>query len=158
RAQVFAERGREAQNPGPMIRVRAGTIIRLSVHNTIRDSTLVVYGLHTRPSGMDDTVHVAPDATRQLVFAAGAPGTYFYWATTTHHPVADRADIDAQLHGAFIVDPAEGTPPADRVFVLGSYSVPVDKQPGFNPALRLFTAASSPHPQRLTYPAADTAR
>src|SRR5262245_53568054 len=46
---MFAEVGHAAQNPGPMIRVPAGTTIALSVHNALRNSTLVVYGLHTRP-------------------------------------------------------------------------------------------------------------
>jgi hypothetical protein len=43
----FAEAGRPAQNPGPLIRARAGTIIRLSVPGTLADSTVVLYGLPT---------------------------------------------------------------------------------------------------------------
>ena len=74
-----------------------------------------------------------PGATRQRTFAAGAPGTYFYWGSTTHRPVADRNGIDSQLHGAFIVD-STATPPPDRVFVLGSWTGPRDTS-GFNPEL-----------------------
>src|SRR6185295_3684757 len=73
---MFAEVGRAAQDPGPLIRVPAGTTIQVSVRNARRDSVLVVYGLHTRPSGLDDTIQVAAGATRELSFAAGAPGTY----------------------------------------------------------------------------------
>ena len=94
---AFAEKGKQLQNPGPLIRVQSGTIVRASVHNTLRDS-LVVYGLHTRPGTEDDTIHVQPGATRDVSFEAGDPGTYFYWATTTHrsserlHPAIHRSD------------------------------------------------------------------
>src|SRR5512138_654537 len=80
--QMFAEAGQAPRNPGPLIRVRAGTVIHVSVRNALRDSTLVVYGLHTRPASPTDTVQVAPGTTRHLEFPAGEPGTYFYWAST----------------------------------------------------------------------------
>jgi len=158
KVQIFAERGRPAQNPGPMIRVPAGTTIRLSLHSALRDSTLVVYGLQTRPSALGDTIQVPPQGTRELLFAAGTPGTYFYWATTTHQPVGDRAGIDAQLHGAFIVDPPGAAPPADRVFVLGSWTGPRDKAAGYSPELRVINGVSWPLTERLTYTAGDTVR
>jgi hypothetical protein len=49
---MFAEAGRPPRNPGPMIRVTSGTTIRLSVRNALSDSTLVVYGLMTRPGAV----------------------------------------------------------------------------------------------------------
>jgi FtsP/CotA-like multicopper oxidase with cupredoxin domain len=80
--------------------------------------TLVVHGLGTRPAAADDSLVLAPGAVRELRFSAGAPGTYFYWATTTGATLADRRTVDSQLNGAFIVDPA-GVKPADHVFVIG---------------------------------------
>ena len=100
---MFAEEGRQPQNPGPLIRVPAGTTIRVSVKNALGDSTLVVYGLNTRPSTLTDTIQIPPGATRERTFEAGVPGTYFYWGSTTHQPMADRNGMDSQLHGAFIV-------------------------------------------------------
>lgn len=79
-----------------------------------------VLTLATRPSAPDDTIQIPPGAMRERSFVAGAPGTYFYWASTTHAPVADRYDVDSQLHGAFIIDSAGIAPPPDRIFVLGS--------------------------------------
>ena len=113
---MFAEEGRQPQNPGPLIRVPAGTRIRVSVRNALGDSTLVVYGLNTRPSALTDTIQIPPGATREHTFAAGVPGTYFYWGSTTHQPMAGRSGMDSQLHGAFIVDSAGVTPPSDRIF------------------------------------------
>ena len=74
---MFAQAGRQLQNPGPLIRGPAGTAIHVSIRNALRDSALIVYGLHTRPSGVGDTVEVPAGATRGLSFVSGAPGTYF---------------------------------------------------------------------------------
>jgi manganese oxidase len=76
--QAFAEVGHAPQIPGPLIRVKTGTRIRASLHNTL-DKPLTIYGLYTRPGSAKDTVQIAPGATRDIRFAAGAPGTYFYW-------------------------------------------------------------------------------
>lgn len=123
--EAFGERGRPLAVPSPLIRVREGTILRVTLRNTL-DSTLVVHGLHTRPGGGNDTVQVAPRAVRELRFAAGAPGTYYYWGTTAgHRTVEDRRDDDSQLGGGFIVDPRGGSAP-DRVFLIGSWFRPGD--------------------------------
>jgi FtsP/CotA-like multicopper oxidase with cupredoxin domain len=156
--QMFAETGHETQNPGPLIRVPAGTMVRVSVHNALRGSTLVVYGLATRPSAVDDTMQIAPGATRERSFVAGAPGTYFYWGSTTHQPVDSRNGVDSQLHGAFVVDPGGAPPPPDRIFVLGSWTGPTDRRIGFSPDLRTINGVSWPHTERLTYTAGDTVR
>ena len=152
--QVFAESGRAPQNPGPMLRVVTGTTIRVSVHNSLRDS-LIVYGLHTRPGTMEDTLHLTPGETRDVSFAAGAPGTYFYWGSTTREDISSRNGKDSQLQGAFIVDSTGPTRP-DRVFVLGSWTGPVDTTLGFGPELRVINGLSWPHTERLTYATGDT--
>ena len=116
--QAFAEEGKPLQNPGPLIRVPEGTEIHLSVRNAIPGATLVVHGLGTRPAVEGDSLVLAPGAVRELRFKPGAPGTYFYWGTTTGATLVQRKKVDSQLTGAFIVDPA-GVKPADHVFVLG---------------------------------------
>jgi FtsP/CotA-like multicopper oxidase with cupredoxin domain len=155
---MFAEVGRQAQNPGPLIRVPAGTTIRVSVRNALGDSTLVVYGLSTRPSGLSDTLQIAPGSTREHTFEAGVPGTYFYWGSTTHRPMADRNGMDSQLHGAFIVDSAGVTPPPDRVFVLGSWTGAPPNRKSFSSELRVINGLSWPQTERLTYTTGDTIR
>jgi manganese oxidase len=154
---MFAEAGRPPQNPGPLVRVQAGTTIHVSVRNALRDSTLIVYGLGTRPSGLADTIQVAPGATRERSFVAGEPGTYFYWGSTTGKPLDMRNGIDSQLHGAFIVDPAGAAPQPDRVFVLGSWTGAPDSA-GIAADLRVINGVSWPRTERLTYTAGDTVR
>ena len=155
---MFAEVGGEPSNPGPLIRVQAGTTIRVAITNSLGDSTLVVYGMGTRPSTLTDTIQIAPGATRERSFLAGEPGTYFYWGSTTRRPLDSRKGIDSQLHGAFIIDPAGAPPPADRIFVLGSWTgVPKDSM-SFAADLRVINGVSWPHTERLTYTAGDTIR
>ena len=81
---------------------------------------------------------------------AGKPnGPYRYY-------VGDRNGIDSQLHGAFIVD-STGPAPNDRVFVLGSWTGPPDKD-SITADLRVINGLSWPHTERLTYTAGDTIR
>jgi len=154
--QHFAEVGRAPQNPGPLIRVSSGTRIHVTVHSALRDSVLVVYGLHTRPGAETDTIQIAPGRTRDVSFVAGAPGTYFYWGTTTHAPVTNRSGIDSQLQGAFIIDPTGGPRARDRVFMLGSWSGPVDSATGYTAELRVINGRSWPGTERFTYSVGDT--
>ena len=154
---AFAEKGRALQNPGPLIRVPTGTTVRASVHNPLKDSVLIVYGLHKRPGSTADSIHVLPGATREVSFEVGAPGTYFYWGTTTHTPVDSRYGIDSQLHGAFIVDPPGTTRPRDRVFVLGSWTGPSNAR-GNSADLRVINGLSWPHTPHLNYRTGDTIR
>ncbi len=160
--QAFAESGKPLQIPGPLIRVPAGSEIRATVRNAIPGATLVVRGLHTRPGEEKDTLVVPSGETREVRFTAGAPGTYFYWATTTGRPFLGRIREDSQLTGALIVDPP-GAPRAanDRIFVIGLWSELED--PTKKPTTNVRTAfvingRSWPHTERLDYTAGDTVR
>ena len=153
---VFTEMGHQPQNPGPLIRVPAGTRVRVSVRNALRDSTLIMYGLHSRPGALDDTIQIAAGATRLVSFDAGTPGTYFYWATTTHHALADRDGYDSQLHGAFIIDRADRAPAADRIFVLAEWIGAGN--PATRPELRVINGLSWPHTEPLSHTVGDTVR
>lgn len=90
-----------------------------------------VYGLNTRPADPSLGVEIPAGETREFKFVAGAPGTYYYWARTTEiFKVGDRTIVqpvraDAQLNGAFVVDPADPTA-ADRVFVINSMFAEAD--------------------------------
>ena len=158
--QAFAEPGGPLRIPGPLIRVPEGTLVRATIRNTLADSTLVLHGLYTRPAASDDTVQVAPGAIRKLSFTAGAPGTYFYWGTTTRKAMDDDRWIDSQLSGAFIVDPADVRPPAnERLFVLGLYLRPADRAAGRpQHELMLINGKSWPDTERLDYTVGDTVR
>ena len=61
---------------------------------------------------------------RDVRFASGPPGTYFYWASTrtVNFPPPIRLDEDTELAGAFIVD-RHGAAHDDRVFVLNLWLI-----------------------------------
>lgn len=119
---AFAEPGAALSIPGPLLRVPEGTEIHASIRNTL-DSTLILYGMNTRPGSLADTAQIAPGSTRELRFRAGAAGTYYYWGSTTGVMFEKRAWLDSQLSGALVVDPAGGRTD-DRIFVLGMWIKP----------------------------------
>ena len=158
--EAFAEQGREPEVPGPMIRVPEGTEVHVTLHNSL-DKEALVRGFHTRPATSDAGIRIPADGTREVTFQAGAPGTYFYWATTTNKPLLYRVDHDSQLSGAFIVDPAGAPPPNDRVFVIGLFSEDKDSAAGGPPRPRevaVFNGKSWPHSERFTFTEGDTVR
>jgi FtsP/CotA-like multicopper oxidase with cupredoxin domain len=171
---AFAEEGRPMQIPGPLIRVPEGTKVHASVRNTLSDSTVVIHGLSARGTSTPmsaDTIQIMPGAVREVRFDAGQAGTYYYWATTNRAPVTAgdttatstflaRPFIDAELSGAFIVDP-RGTvgPPRDRIFVINLW----DKTPreggviATTDVLRFtINGKTWPNTERLTYALGDT--
>ena len=157
--QAFAEQGRTPEIPGPMIRVPEGTEIHLTIHNSLPDSEVVVHGLHTRPATTDDIVRIPAGATREVTFQAGAPGSYFYWATTTKKPLAFRVGQDSQLSGAIIVDPKVGARTTDRIFLIGLYSNDPDSAAGRTPHPREITVLNGkswPNTERFTFTEGDT--
>ncbi|MBI4513293.1 MAG: multicopper oxidase domain-containing protein [Gemmatimonadetes bacterium] len=160
---AFAEEGGPLRNPGPLMRVPAGTEIRVRVRNAIRGESLVVQGLHARPAAPDDTFHVASGGTREVRFPANEPGTYFYWATTTGAPtLGERYGVDSQLSGALIVDPPAGPAPSDRIFVIGVWVDPATAEgppPVVGPIRAVVVNGRSwPHSERLGYAAGDSVR
>jgi FtsP/CotA-like multicopper oxidase with cupredoxin domain len=146
---AFAERGKQLQIPGPMIRIPQDTRIHVTVHNLIaRDVS--IHGMHMRPGKNDDTFGVPVGATRDVTFSAGTPGAYYYWATAGGDTLAGRPyKEDSQLHGAFIVDPP-GTVAPDRVFVIGMWRDRPLAQESFD--VPVINGKSWPYTERLEYP------
>jgi FtsP/CotA-like multicopper oxidase with cupredoxin domain len=145
---AFREEGRELTSPGPLVRVPAGTEIAVSVRNNLPER-ISVFGFVSRPAtGPLVSLDVSPGETRETRFLAGAPGTYHYWATSTGRPLVQRGDVDSQLNGAFVVDPA-GTVPEDRILVVSLW-----RKPGSVPGsvdIGAINGRSWPLTERLDY-------
>lgn len=118
--EAFGERGRALQIPGPLIRVAAGTDIRLRVRNELAHETLTVHNLVDLPAHADRPIAIASGTERIVRIHAYAPGTYYYWGSTTPKPLGERFGDDSQLSGAIVVDPP-GARVRDRIFVLGNW-------------------------------------
>jgi FtsP/CotA-like multicopper oxidase with cupredoxin domain len=151
-APAFAEEGKHPLIPGPLIRVPEGTILDITVSNPLRDSTLWVHGLISRP-GQDDSTGIPPAATQRFVFSAGAPGTYFYRAHRGH--VDSDVREREQLAGALVVDSA-GARGDDRVFVINIWGEPVDSAT-YRSAVAI-NGKSWPYTERITAAMGDSVR
>jgi manganese oxidase len=115
--QAFGEVGRPSQIPGPLMRMPVGTTVHVTVFNNLKTKA-TLYGLNTRPDDSKAGIELVAGESQELTFPAGAPGTYYCWArTSTEFPDKPPLLADAQLNGAFIVDPV-GPLPADRIFVI----------------------------------------
>ena len=153
--QAFREEGGTLTTPGPLVRVRAGTQIVVSVRNNLRDR-ISVFGFVTRPAAEPSaSLDVSPGETRDTQFRASVPGTYHYWATTTGRPLVTRGDVDSQLNGALVVDPPDLILD-DRILVLSLW-----RKPGSVPGsvdIGAINGRSWPLTERLGYRMGDVAR
>lgn len=142
RVYAFGEVGRGLQIPGPLIRVPQGSEIQTTVHNALPVAA-TVHGLHQRP-GEDNAFTLQPGATQQVRFPAGAPGTYYYWASTTKSTIATWSPMETELAGALIIDPP-GAVVNDRVLIMGRRTAP-----GVERALTI-NGKSWPYTERFTF-------
>jgi FtsP/CotA-like multicopper oxidase with cupredoxin domain len=154
--QAFREEAGTLSIPGPLLRVPAGTEIRVSVRNAVPGTSMRVFGLHDRSGSADSGLEIPAGETRRTVFPAGSPGTYHYWATTTGSPVAGRLDVDSQLGGAIVIDPP-GPRPDDRVMVIGVWRKP-GTSPGENVDVGTINGRSWPLTDILDYRVGDIVR
>ena len=158
-ALAFAEVGQKLHVPGPLIRVPRGTEIRVSVRNPLSDSTLTVYGLHSRPTSGDSGLRIPPGEMREVRFEAGEPGTYYYWGTTTEGDLR-RPWRESQLSGALVIDSLD-VPAEDRIFVIGVWNRPGDSSlapPREPQEVMVINGKSWPHTEVLTYTQGDLVR
>ena len=160
---AFSEAGKPLQIPAPLIRVAAGTEVIVSIKNSLPDSTLTVHGLISRPvppGSTPEPVTIAPGAAREVTFRLDAPGTYYYWGTTTGGPFRGRVGLDAQLSGAIVVD-AQGAPARnERVMVISEWAdrVGAEGGPEQRRLLLVLNGRSWPHTTRLSALVGDTMR
>ncbi len=171
----FAERGHAPQVPGPLLRMRAGTPVFVSVRNTLARAVRV-RGLSDRVPGdtaerdvpgfaRQPALRLAPGEEREVRFTPTRAVTSFYFARVMptnpdtfpegRLTSPGSGSVEGGLVGAFIVDPADAAPPAnERVFVITSYASRLE--PG-NVTWRMsLNGLSWPHTERLTYDQGDT--
>ena len=149
---AFAEAGKAAEIPGPLIRVTVGTNVTIKVTNST-DSTLVLHVL-------SDSAIIAPGQSGGLSLRADSPGTFFYWASTTRSDLRHRAFEDSQLHGALVIDQRGARVSADRVFVISEWVQRrrPDGAPALPSALLAINGRAWPETEPLHYALGDSVR
>jgi FtsP/CotA-like multicopper oxidase with cupredoxin domain len=157
---AFAEAGKDARVPGPLLRVEAGVEIRGTLHNTLARDT-VTFFMATRvgreaTADLLDRVVVPPGDTRELRIVAANPGTYLYRATTGAFARRPALRMEGLLAGALIVDSANVATPPDRIFVLQAESDLVDRPGSILQEVMAVNGRSWPHTERLGATVGDT--
>jgi len=109
------------QIPGPMLRIREGDTVRLTL-NSPKGNRLVhtidchaVYG----SGGGAAAMTVKPGQSRSEYFKAMYPGAFIYHCAT---PDMDM-HISRGMFGMMVVEPKEGMPSVDREFYIGQNEV-----------------------------------
>jgi manganese oxidase len=122
---AFAEEGRAPRIPGPLVRVRAGTEVRVTIRNAL-ERPIWIRGLQDRTAERLDSAEIAPGAEREFRYRAATAGTYYYWGGPPDgvfpgwSPTSDALFL-SQLVGALVVDPPEGARD-DRIFVITRFA------------------------------------
>jgi len=119
--------------PGPTIRARQGDRVRITFLNAgDHEHSIHFHGIH--PGNMDGVFDAAsgvvqPGGKYTYEFDAEPFGVHLYHCHTT--PLAKH--ISKGLYGAFIIDPKDGRPGADREFVMvmSGYDVDFDGKNDF---------------------------
>ena len=155
---VFAEEGKPALVPGPLIRVPAGTEVRLSVRNSLDGDTLTFFMPSlTKGVAGGDSVMIPPGEARDLRLRADAPGNYIYRARMNDW-LSRGLFLGGLMTGAVVVDEPGVVQPKDRVLVLLTWA---DSVVGNVPAGRVVFAINGrgwPHTERLHATVGDTVR
>src|SRR5215468_2598208 len=155
---AFGIEGGPLQTPGPLIRVPAGTEIRVDVRNRLSEA-FAVHGLYSRPAVEPDApVGVPAGEARQFRFMAEEPGTYFYWASGAADGTIQQ-QRDTLLSGALVVDPRDGATAPDRVLVIEHWTNGVRNAIGGRVAESrrrfVINGLSWPHTERLSHGVGD---
>jgi FtsP/CotA-like multicopper oxidase with cupredoxin domain len=154
---AFAEEGKPLQNPGPLIRVKAGTEVRAFVRNSL-DKPLTLFGLAETRGLAADSFVVEPGAVREMRFRPAEPGTYYYAGKTSKGSVFGRVGDDSQLNGAIVVD-STGAEPNDRVFMISWWAIVNPTSPtGLDRATIVINGRSWPYTERLDVMQGDSLR
>ncbi|CAI8879881.1 copper-containing nitrite reductase [Methylocaldum szegediense] len=122
--------------PGPMIRVRQGDTVELTLKNSLDSPVSHSIDSHgvTGPGGGGKLTQTLPGGTSVFRFKALNPGVYIYHCATPmipHH-------ISHGLYGLMVVEPPKGWPKVDREFYImqGDFYLSGDPtQPGMHEAV-----------------------
>ncbi|WP_436935966.1 copper-containing nitrite reductase [Halovenus marina] len=116
------------QVPGPMIRVRRGDTINLTLTNEEGNSkphNIDFHAVYGPGGGAEDTM-VAPGESATIEFRAMYPGVHIYHCAV---PNLDQ-HISAGMFGSILVEPEEGLPEVDRELYFGQHEIYTKGEPG----------------------------
>lgn len=118
----------DGEIPGPMVRVRRGDTVELTLTNPEDNGMPHNVDFHAAygTGGGSVATTVSPGEENKLKFQARYPGAFIY------HCAVPNLDyhISAGMFGMILVEPKEGLPEVDREFYLGQHELYTDKKTG----------------------------
>jgi nitrite reductase (NO-forming) len=118
----------DGQVPGPMIRVRQGDTVALTLRNNSHSITWHSIDLHAvyGPGGGADALTVLPGHSKTATFKTMYPGAFIY-----HCAVPDMdVHMARGMFGMIVVEPEAGLPHVDREFYIGQNETYTKQRPG----------------------------
>jgi nitrite reductase (NO-forming) len=131
--------------PGPMIRVRQGDTVQVTLRNEASSHMVHSLDLHAAigPGGGAELSQVLPGQTKTFTFVATTPGLYVYHCGTPM--IADH--IANGMYGLILVEPAGGLPHLDHEYYVMQgeiYTSGPKGKPGLQPFSEAKLMAESP--------------
>ncbi|OIQ82594.1 copper-containing nitrite reductase precursor [mine drainage metagenome] len=116
------------QVPGPMIRVRQGDTVNLTLRNPADSTQAHNVDLHAvmGPGGGALATMAQPGEEAQVRFKVTYPGAFIYHCAVSNMDM----HISSGMFGMIVVEPEEGLPHADHEFYLGQHEVYLDTPAG----------------------------
>lgn len=109
------------QVPGPLLRVRQGDTVKLTLKNLASNVYLHSVDMHAiyGTGGGSVATTVLPGQSKSEFFKAMYPGAFIY------HCAVQELDfhISSGMYGMIVVEPSDGLPKVDREFYLGQNEV-----------------------------------
>ncbi len=104
------------QVPGPMLRVRVGDTVALTLHNAENSTNPHSIDLHAvnGPGGGAVGTQTEPGDSKTFEFRALNPGVFIYHCATPSVPT----HIANGMYGLIVVEPEGGLPPVDKEFYI----------------------------------------
>ncbi len=102
--------------PGPMLRIREGDTVELTLSNhssSLHDHNIDLHAV-TGPGGGGEATIVAPGEEKSFRFRALQPGLYIYHCAFPNMAV----HMTHGMYGLILVEPEGGLPPVDREFYI----------------------------------------
>jgi FtsP/CotA-like multicopper oxidase with cupredoxin domain len=121
--EAFSEPGKPPLMPGPLVRVPAGTELRLTIRNSLARPLTFFLPHELRGARNDgdlvDSLVIVPGSVGTLTTRANVAGSYVYRGKTPLKSGKSQRDPTGLLSGVIVVDTARTAgPPRDRIFVL----------------------------------------
>lgn len=114
--------------PGPMLRVKVGDSVQLTLANSPNSTAIHSIDLHAVTGGHGGGAHtqVAPGKEETITFKALNPGLYVYHCATPSVP----HHISAGMYGLILVEPEEGLAKVDREYYVMQGDIYTSKPKG----------------------------